>query len=579
MSEERTSGMTDALRQAAFGSYADMFAKARQLAAQYGNLSPDSMLAAFRNATGWGSLYTPNPAVQNKRVKGISTRPANYTKEQVGDMLEHPEGNEAPLRAVEHALEFTAYPLFNIRTTYQNLLTYHSYIAPEYSNDGDAKSDDFWREWRLCDKLRKELDLRSRIHEIAGQALQEGKVFYIVRMKADKAHNQIDHAFLQQLPSDWCKIVGFNNKTKYTVAFNLMYFAEFGTDWRQFGDLFEPVIDNWLDSVYPRPSYVGKKLVYGKKTRVDSKKAKLINDAAEAEVYYQNGRWYYWVTLPAERVFAFEADDTQRNVFSPFTGLFIDMIQLSQLEQIQLSLVQNPLVSILHGEIPYWNNKETNIADQYKLSDAGRQFFTAVFNDMLAANNTSGIGLFLAPAENMHLSSLAEAPSAMDIVTKGYQDTISKSGLSGIIPAAGDTRAGAVMVSFQIQCQFLKTIYDCTKRMMAVLIDQLNLKYEWKFEMFGSLFEDEKLLDRAMKGMESGLLPDTIIYNALLDRSLLDDIAMTDAVLACRIMDKRFPLITSYSARSGETLPPKGEGGRPKSEGVTSDGQEGDVDA
>ena len=571
--------MTQTIREASFGTYADLFAKVRQMASQYGNLSPDSMLNAFRNATGWGSLYTPNPYVQNKRVKGISTRPAHYTKEQVGEMLESPEGNEIPLRAVEHALEFTAYPLFNIRTTYQNLLTYHSYIAPEYTGDEAAKRDDFWREWRLCEKLRKALDLRSRIHEIAGQALQEGKVFYTVRMSADKAHNQIDHAFLQQLPSDWCKIVGFNNKTKYTVAFNLMYFAEYGTDWRQFGDLFAPVIDNWLDSVYPRPSYVGKKLVYGKKTKVDGKKAKQINDAAEAEVYYQNGRWYYWVTLPAERVFTFEADDTQRNVFSPFTGLFIDMIQLSQLEQIQLSLVQNPLVSILHGEIPYWNSKDTNIADQYKLSDAGRQLFTAIFNDMLAANNTSGIGLFLAPAENMHLSSLSEAPSAMDIVTKGYSDTISKSGLSGIIPSSGDTRAGAVLVSFQIACQFLKTVYDCTKRMMAVLIDQMNLKYEWKFEMFGSLFEDEKLLDRAMKGMEHGLLPDTIIYNALLDRSLLDDIAYSDAVLACRIMDKRLPLITSFSAKQADGLPPKSEGGRPASDGVTSEGQEGDVDA
>ena len=249
-----------------------------------------------------------------------------------------------------------------------------------------------------------------------------------VIIAADKAHNRIDHAFLQQLPSDWCKIVGFNNKTKYTVAFNLMYFAEFGTDWRQFGDLFEPVINVWMDSVYPRPAYVGKKLVYGEKTKVDPEKAERLNAQNEADVYFQNGRWYYWVTLPAERVFTFEADDTQRNVFSPFTGLFIDMIQLSQLEQIQLSLVQNPLVSILHGEIPYWNTKDTMVADQYKLSDAGRQLFTAIFNDMLAANNTSGIGLFLAPAENLHLSSLAEAPSAMDIVTKGYSDTISKSG-------------------------------------------------------------------------------------------------------------------------------------------------------
>lgn len=572
---ERNRGMTAELRAASFGTYGDMFAKYKQLASEYGTLSPEGMVNAFRNATGWGNLYTPNPYVQNNRVKGISTRPANYTKEQVAKMIEAPEGNEKNLRAVERALEFSAYPLFNIRTTYQNLLTYKSFVAPEYATAEEIREKDFLREWRICEKLRKTLNLRDRIHEIAGQVLQEGKVFYIVRMAADKPHNKIDHAFMQQLPSDYCKIVGFNNKTKYTVAFNLMYFANYGTDWRQFGDLFADVIGPFTEAVYPEPKGLGKTLVFGAKTTIDIERAK--RDGAEA--YFQNGRWYYWVTLPADRVFTFEMDDTQRNVFSPFTGLMIDMIQLSQLEQIQLSLVQNPLVSILHGEIPYWSTKDTEKADQYKLSDAGVKLFTAMFNDMLVANNTSGIGLFMAPLENMHLSSLAEAPSAMDIVTKGYQDTISKTGLSGIIPAAGDTRAGAVQVSFYIHCQFLKEVYRGTERMMQVLFERLNLRFDWRFTMFGSLYEDEKTEERVMKGMEHGLLPDLLIYNALRDRSLLDDLTFSDAVLASGIMDKRLPLITSFSAKQQDGLPPRSEGGRPPVEDVTTDGQEGDVDA
>ena len=572
---ERNRGMTAELRAASFGTYGDMFAKYKQLASEYGTLSPEGMVNAFRNATGWGNLYTPNPYVQNNRIKGISTRPAHYTKEQVAKMIEAPEGNEKNLRAVERALEFSAYPLFNIRTTYQNLLTYKSFVAPEYATAEEIREKDFLREWRICEKLRKTLNLRDRIHEIAGQVLQEGKVFYIVRMAADKPHNKIDHAFMQQLPSDYCKIVGFNNKTKYTVAFNLMYFANYGTDWRQFGDLFADVIGPFTEAVYPEPKGLGKTLVFGAKTTIDIERAR--RDGADA--YFQNGRWYYWVTLPADRVFTFEMDDTQRNVFSPFTGLMIDMIQLSQLEQIQLSLVQNPLVSILHGEIPYWSTKDTEKADQYKLSDAGVKLFTAMFNDMLVANNTSGIGLFMAPLENMHLSSLAEAPSAMDIVTKGYQDTISKTGLSGIIPAAGDTRAGAVQVSFYIHCQFLKEVYRGTERMMQVLFERLNLRFDWRFTMFGSLYEDEKTEERVMKGMEHGLLPDLLIYNALRDRSLLDDLTFSDAVLASGIMDKRLPLITSFSAKQQDGLPPRSEGGRPPVEDVTTDGQEGDVDA
>ena len=565
------------LRKASCGTFPEIFARFNSLAEQYGDMSPESLISALRSVTGLGSLYTPNPYVQNTRVKGISTRPANYTKEQVGEMIEKPEANEKPLRAVEHALEYTAYPLQHIRWTYQNLLTYKNYIAPEFESREETRRDDFWREWRLLERFRDELAIKDKAHEIAGQVLQEGKVFYTCRWSLDKPRNRVNHAFLQQIPSDWCKIVGFNNKTKYTVAFNLMYFTRYGTDFRQFGDLFEPYMLDFASVAAPAPKGAGKTLLFAEKTGISLAAVKKLRP--NAEIYYQSGRWFYWVTLPVEKVFTFEADDTNRNVVSPFTGLFIDMIQLSQLEQIQLSLLQNPLVSILTGQIPYFDSKDTREADQYKLSNAGRKFFEAVWVDMLAANNTGGIGLFMAPLENMRLESLTEAPSAMDIVTKGYQDTISKSGLSGIMPSASDTRAGAVQVSFQIECQFLKEVYRCTERMMRVLFEQFNLKYSWRFRMFGSLYEDEKTEEKALKGMEHGLLPDTILYNALHDRSLLDDLAISDAIISSKIMDKRYPLITSFSAKQEKGLPPQSPGGRPPADGATTDGNEGDVDA
>ena len=568
-----------ALREAGFLPYDEMFAKFKTLAAEYGDLSPAGLIDAFGSVAGNGfkSLYTANPYVQNTRIKGISTRPASYTKQQVADMIEHPEDNEKPLRAVERGLEYTAYPLQHIRWTYQNLLTYHSYTAPEFADRETANRDDFWREWALLEKLRRALSVKEKAHEIAGQVLQEGKVFYTVRMSADKPHNAINHAFMQQLPSDWCKIVGYNNKTKYTVAFNLMYFTRYGTDVLQFGDLFTPYLADFTQTIYPAPQGTGKTLIFAEKSRIDLAKAKRLGADRRAEIYYQNGRWFYWVTLPADRVFTFEADDTNRNVVPPFTGLFIDMIQLSQLEQIQLELLQNPLVSILTGEIETWSQRESNQADQYKIGDTQRRFFEKLWVDMLAANNTGGIGLYVAPFRNMKLESLTEAPSAMDIVTKGYQDTISKSGLSGIMPSASDTRAGAVQVSFQIECQFLKEVYRGFERMMKVLFESLNLKYSWRFVMFGSLYEDEKTEERAMKGMEHGLLPDLMVYNALRDRSILDDLSVSDAILASNIADKRRPLITSFSAKQEYGLPPESPG-RPSTDDVTTDGQEGDVD-
>ena len=113
---------------------------------------------------------------------------------------------------------------------------------------------------------------------------------------------------------------------------------------------------------------------------------------------------------------------------------------------------------------------------------------------------------------------------------------------------------------------------------MAVLFEQLNLRYEWRFVMFGSLYEDEKTEASAIKGMEHGILSDTLVYLALRGMSLLDDLTISDAVLASNISDKRRPLITSFSAKQENGLPPQ-PGGRPKAEGVATDGNEGDADA
>lgn len=574
--EEKTVGM-EQLNTVRYGSFQEIFQKMRALSERYDGLPAGSILNAFGTIfSSYGGMYTDNPQVQNRRVKGVNTRPADHSKNEIAQMLQTPEQSEQPLREVERALEYSAYPLKHLRMVYQNLLTYHSYVAPSLTDEKDAKDDAFWREWKLLEKLRKKLDPKDTCHMIAGQALQEGKVFYVPRVRADKSHNKVEYAFLQQLPSDYVKIVGFNSISKYTVAFNMMYFMTPGTTPLQFGDLFLPYIDDFSSAVGKSRPGIGTKAVYAS---IDMEK---VREAADenVEAYYQNGKWCYWVTLPVDRVFPFEIDDTDRNVLPIFTGLFIDLIQLSQMEAIQLELLQNPLVSLLHGEIPYWDQKSDNAADDYKLSNAGRILFESLWYQMLTANNTGGIGLYMAPLENMKLESLAEAPNSMDIVSQGYQDLSAKAGISAIIPAASDTRAGAVQVSLMIESKLPQAVYRCYERMMTAVINNLNLTYTWDFRMFGDLSGDAELEKRLKEEMTLGILPSAIEYNAIRDRSILDDITWSRAVDESGVMELRKPLISSYNASNKNgNLPPHSEGGRPKSEGVTSDGQEGDLDS
>ena len=589
---DETKNLTTELRGLSNATYPEIFKRFQALSEKYGNMPAGALASAFSRVSA-SAANRNNPYIQNRRVQAVSSLPKDYSKNRVAEMLTNPMGNEQSLRQVEHGLEFTAYPLFHTRKMYQDLLTYHSYIAPEFTDKDTAKSNEFWREWKLLEKLRRKLDPKTTAHQLAGQAVQEGKVFYYPRVSVDKPHNKVNYAFMQQLPSDWVKIVGFNSVSKYTVAFNMMYFMQPGTDPLQFGDLFKPYWDVF-SRVTERgaPKGTGTRFVYAAKNRVDMgllaeiQRGDGFGEDETPDVYFQNGQYFYWVTLPVDSVYTFEIDDAQTAVVSPLTGLFLSLIQIAQYEQIQLELVQNPLISLLTGEIEYRDDDTRQSADAYKLSNAGWELFRTRFYDELAANNTNGIGWYAAPLKNMELHQLSEAPGATKISTAGYGYTMAKAGLSALIPTSDEPRAGVANISLQIESRFAEQIYRCYERMMQGIMDGLNLKHSWRFSMFGNLAEDEKTFENARQGMTLGILPQTMIYMAMLDMSVIDDLAMSSAIKESGIMDMRLPLVTSYNAKQSESgLPPQAAhdmnpGGRPASEGAPgTEGQEASEDA
>ena len=554
---------------------------------KYSDLPMGRIIDAF-SSTVMDVTVMGNPYIQNRRVKNISSFPVDYEYNEVAEMVQNPSDSERPLREVSHVLESTAAPYFKIRKTYQSIMTYHWYNSPADVEEGADKTA-LWREMRLVDKFAEAMAVKQNAHMIVGQCIQEGKVFYVPRYRVDKSHNKVDYAYLQQLPQDWTKIVGFNNISKYTVAFDMMYFMEPGADYRQFGELFLPYLDVFRQVAPNLPKMRDKKFVYasGYEKFNDIRKNANGMIPGSPDVYYQGGRWFYWVTLPIDRVWTFEADDVNRNVVPPFTGLFLAMANIAKYEQVQLSLVQNPLVSLVLGEIPYRDNTNATTEDSYKLSPSGRRLFEALWYQMLNANNTSGVGLYTGPFDNLHLEQLAEAPSATEISSKGYSYAMQKSGI-GIIPSTDDPRAGTVQVALQIECRFAEVIYHQFERMMTYLYSTLGTKWEWKFTMFGSLATDKDDEKFYKDGMTLGLLPATIRYLALHDMRLSDDMAMSRLVKDSGLLDLRQPLMSTYNSRqynhggsgnqSQKAILPDA-GGRPRSEEITSEGNEQDVDS
>ena len=217
-------------------------------------------------------------------------------------------------------------------------------------------------------------------------------------------------------------------------------------------------------------------------------------------------------------------------------------------------------------------------SDPVKLSESFRKLFVAIWNKVLAEYNTGGIPAYFAPMRDLRLQTFNEVNHTSEIVSQGIEDTMAEAGLSAIIPSSSDTRAGAVQTSFQIEGRFLSTVYDGVERLFNCMLESQNLKYEWEFKMFGSLAEDEETEKRALTGMQNGMLSDLMIYNAVRDKSLLDDMCYSELVIASGIMDNRIPLQTSYT-QSAKSEPQQSIG-RPSNEGeAKTEGSEGDIDS
>lgn len=587
MPPKKKSGQSTAQPAKRGGSYTEILKRFNEIATKYSSvIASDAFYGIFSRA---GQAFANQPQIQNRRIKSISSLPVDFTKEEIGEMLRNPYSSEQPLRQTSDILRYTAYPYFKIGKTYQDIPTYRHFVKPLYIGKEEAKSKEFLREATLLDKFSKTLMPEKCAHKIAGQIVNQGKVFYTLRASVDKVHNQVNYAFMQQLPEDWCYIIGFNNISGYTVSFNMMYFLQPGTDYTQFGDLFTPYMYDFERIFKPKEQT---KYVYASKRptiKTDEGVFEIYpenrnpNGYGNPNVFMQNGTWMYYVTLPIDKVWVYELDDTTGAVVPPLSGLMLTYAQQSDYEAAQLSLLLNPLIKIFTGEIPYFENNGATTEDGYMLSLGGRALFENFFNTLMAQNNTGGTAFFSAPVKNIKSHDYAESANANDISESFNRYGMEKAGLSSIIPVAEDVKAAQVEASTKIESRYVtSTLYPQFSRMMNHFYRSLNLKYEWSFEMFGTIFTEEKIRENALKGIANGDLSAHFVLSALDGCSWIDKISMMSVIKESGMLDMLIPPVTAYTMKQETSnLPPRAEdnqGGRTPTEEMT-DAKEKYIDA
>ena len=558
-----------------YDSFDGLFSTVRELAkdTRYSKLPINRIVSAF------GAAWENNPYVQNTRVKGLRSAPIPYERSDIEGMIKNAQNSEQSLRSVSIALNYASYPFYKLKTTIASILTYRWYYMPQYIKEGDAKTPEYLKERRFVDKFCKRLNPTMQGRIITQQALDEGKVFRYMRYSLDKASNNVYGVDLQELPSDYCKIVGRNSDSYYSVAFDFTYFWQPGTSVEQFA----PIFKDYFNMLLEASDDVGSSYRSGNRKVINMARAsKIINDYPNISIEKISGKYYFWATLPTNECFPFGADFSSPLQAPMLMGLFLTGADLTQYEYLQKQLLQIPLYSILTGEIPYHDEKAsgTKNADDVRLSPTGALYYQNLFYKMMSDNDTSGVDMFAAPFENMKLQHLDSTPNSTDVVTKAYQDYLTKAGITGIISATDKPMAALVASTQKIESQYAVLIYSQFANMMNRTFERLNLNNEWRFFMFGDIFSEQDKLKSAKEGMTLGILADTYIYNAILGRTIEDDYASAVEMMESGIMELRRPLATSYTASSKPSSGSDNPVGRPKAtvEEVVSEKTETSID-
>ena len=505
-------------------SWASVISRFNSIMGQFAGIPYDTAYGVFSRA------IANMPSINNARIKAISPLPCDYTKADLGEFLRHPQDSEYPLQQVAEGLRWSTYSFQKLVKSYSDMLEFHSIVLPQHATAEEIESDAFMREARLVDKFIKKASLKSEGRKIAIQAGTQGKAFYVPRYSVDKSHNTVNSFVLQELPKKWCTIIGENSVSGWTVSFNLMYFMQVGTDFRQFGDLFLPYMDDFTAWQKNKTPYRGK-FVY--MTRNNA------SEESEIKVWQQDGRWFYYVSLPIERVWTFEIDPSTAIVASPFSGLMQTFAQQADYEAAQISLILNPLIKIFTGEIPYNDRENATKEDSYKLSPGGRDMFVAIFDELMRRNNTAGVGFYGAPFENIKSHDFQEASNANSVSRSFLSYGFAKSGAQGIIPIDDRPTEEAVKASERLEPQFAQAVYRTFERMLSFILNEdLSLRFAWEVKIFGDIYSDEQVRADCLKLIDKGSTYAYLILYALDNLSLLDVLSMTDMVNGSGILDK-----------------------------------------
>jgi len=467
-----------------------------------------------------------SPYVQNQRLKMLKSQPVMYDREMLEQALLNPPWDEMMLRQMSWNLTSTSYPLFKMIKMYADILTYKHYAYPKYVDKGEMLSPRFRSDSKLVHMWLDKLDVPTSIRRIMMEVLREGKRAYYLRQKlvTTTGKESVDYVMLQELPSDWIKMTAKSENSYYVASMNFVYFWTPGTSVLQFAPEFQ--------------TYYEELMGCSRKNQSGTWEIDLAKATGSSTIEYADGLWYFWKEMPNDLCWTFCLDESHSWQVPPFMGLFLTAQDLQSYAYLQQQLTSIPLYGLVLAEIPFHegaSNKSGAYTDDMRLSPDAINVFTNVFNQTAPP----GTGVYAAPFTNMSYIKFPEIPNSNMIYEKALQGMISTAGTTGLQSTSEKPSIAMVKASQLIEARFADVIYGQVEKCVNTCFEKyLNLKYTWRFHMFGDVFTHQAEIANLEKDIsmgQSSLLPR---YLAMRDIDIEEAVCTSDWMDSIKIYDK-----------------------------------------
>lgn len=532
----------------------------------------DTTKTTLNSSAKRASSFITNPYIQNARVKKIAgTIFGGEDRKILEEAVGLPDENEETLQSYANRLNFSNYPLYRKNRLPSDILTYHNYSIPlDVMKDKTKKEEDemLISSWRQCFKPS------YQFRRIASQVAVSGKVAYYYRQSITKVQNvardeiieyadkkrRVEAAFLQQLPANYWKIIGFTDKNYYKVAFNFMYFLEGGNDINFFDKFF---VDAYK-TLYGEESSILQDLGNASRRQLLKKdmKKKVIQVGTRKFIVNPEGQlkdgftfessgseWFYWVELPADRCFVFSEQESSPIVAPSTTGVFLQAKDLESYAILQQQLASLPLNSMVVGEIPFHeNNLSGNTNDDFKVTPETMLFF----NDLFNLTAPAGTGVQGLPYKNLKLLQFDGVANGSDIYLKAMQQFLISTGLGSLFTLTDKPNEAQVKTAQILEARYADFMYKQFENFVSIVYNRLlGLHHRWEFHIFGDCFSDPNTLTQLKEGLSLGQSYLWPRYIAMQDYSMDGAMATMEYLSDNKIYDKFIPLANSYTTSGG----------------------------